>query len=178
MEPLPVGDENPLDTAFAANEILLESEKAAERETSAATSRYWRIKSTEATNRLGKPTGYCLLPGSTPTIFSAPDSPHGRRAGFARHNLWVTPTNQNERWAAGRFPTQRNAGMGLPEWTAADRPITSTDVTVWHTFGLTHDARMEDWPVMPVEYAGFLLVPDGFFDRNPALDVPELGLCH
>ena len=25
---------------------------------------------------------------------------------------------------------------------------------------------------MPVEYCGFHLVPVGFFDRNPALDVP------
>jgi primary-amine oxidase len=25
---------------------------------------------------------------------------------------------------------------------------------------------------MPVEYTGFSLVPFGFFDRNPALDVP------
>ena len=25
---------------------------------------------------------------------------------------------------------------------------------------------------MPVEYTGFLLTPFGFFDRNPALDVP------
>jgi primary-amine oxidase len=25
---------------------------------------------------------------------------------------------------------------------------------------------------MPVEYTGFSLVPVGFFDRNPALDVP------
>ena len=25
---------------------------------------------------------------------------------------------------------------------------------------------------MPVEYAGFLLTPIGFFDRNPALDLP------
>ena len=25
---------------------------------------------------------------------------------------------------------------------------------------------------MPVEYAGFPLMPVGFFDRNPALDVP------
>jgi primary-amine oxidase len=25
---------------------------------------------------------------------------------------------------------------------------------------------------MPVEYAGFLLKPDGFFEANPALDVP------
>jgi primary-amine oxidase len=25
---------------------------------------------------------------------------------------------------------------------------------------------------MPVEYTGFMLKPVGFFDRNPALDVP------
>jgi primary-amine oxidase len=33
---------------------------------------------------------------------------------------------------------------------------------------------------MPVEYAGFTLKPVGFFDRNPALDVPpsSAGHCH
>ena len=30
---------------------------------------------------------------------------------------------------------------------------------------------------MPVEYTGFLLMPFGFFDRNPALDVPP-GEAH
>ncbi len=31
---------------------------------------------------------------------------------------------------------------------------------------------------MPVEYAGFALQPAGFFDRNPALDVPPSDSCH
>jgi primary-amine oxidase len=33
---------------------------------------------------------------------------------------------------------------------------------------------------MPVESTGFSLVPVGFFDRNPALDVPPSteGHCH
>ena len=43
---------------------------------------------------------------------------------------------------------------------------------LWFTCGSNHVARPEDWPVMPVEYAGFHLRPVGFFDRNPALDVP------
>ena len=43
---------------------------------------------------------------------------------------------------------------------------------MWHTFGLTHFPRPEDWPIMPVDYAGFTLKPVGFFDRNPTLDVP------
>jgi primary-amine oxidase len=52
-------------------------------------------------------------------------------------------------------------------------------VVVWHSFGVTHVVRPEDWPVMPVEYAGFLMAPAGFFDRNPALDVPTAnGHCH
>jgi primary-amine oxidase len=35
-----------------------------------------------------------------------------------------------------------------------------------------HVPRPEDWPVMPVASIGFALRPDGFFARNPALDVP------
>jgi primary-amine oxidase len=66
----------------------------------------------------------------------------------------------------------------LPRWTAQDRNIAGTDVVVWYSFGVTHFVRPEDWPVMPVEYAGFTLMPFGFFDRNPALDVPPSAACH
>ena len=41
-----------------------------------------------------------------------------------------------------------------------------------------HIARLEDWPVMPVENIGFKLKPSGFFDRNPALDVPPSNGAH
>jgi len=177
-EALPPGADNPYGTAFAARETVLASESAAQRETSSASSRYWRIQNEEKTNRLGRPTAYRLLPSSTATMFATPESPHGQRAGFALHNLWVTPSRQDERYAAGKYPTQRNAGEGLPAYTADDRPVIDTDVTVWHTFGLTHDVRVEDFPVMPTEYAGFLLVPDGFFERNPALDVPPSHSDH
>ena len=56
--------------------------------------------------------------------------------------------------------------------------MVGTDITVWHTFGITHDARPEDFPVMPTEYVSFGLVPDGFFDRNPMLDVPPSSNGH
>jgi primary-amine oxidase len=52
---------------------------------------------------------------------------------------------------------------------------------LWYTFGHHHVPRPEDWPVMPVATIGFSLKPVGFFDRNPALDVPPPaahGTCH
>ncbi len=179
-EPLPSGPDNPHNTAFAARETVLTSEHSAMRKTNSASSRYWRVESSEKTNRLGRPTAYRLLPSATATMFALEDSPHAQRAMFAKHNLWVTPTMQAERYAAGDYPTQRNAGEGLPSFTSDDRSVTDTDVTLWHSFGLTHDVRVEDYPVMPTEYAGFMLVPDGFFDRNPAIDVApsEAGHCH
>ncbi len=48
-----------------------------------------------------------------------------------------------------------------------------TDVVLWYTVGVTHMPRPEDWPVMPVQSAGFSLVPVGFFNRNPALGPPQ-----
>ena len=63
-------------------------------------------------------------------------------------------------------------GAGLPEWIAKDRPLEEADVVLWHTFGVSHAVRTEDWPVMPVERVGFALRPVGFFARNPAMRVP------
>ena len=69
-------------------------------------------------------------------------------------------------------------GAGLPAYVAQNRGIDGEDIVVWHTFGATHFPRPEDWPVMPVDYAGFTLKPVGFFDRNPTLDVPASTAAH
>ena len=106
-----------------------------------------------------------------PLLLASPESAVAKRAAFATRNLWVTPFAAEEARAAG-YPNLSAGGGGLPAFTAADRPIENTDVVVWYSFGINHVARPEDWPVMPVEYAGFTLQPFGFFDRNPALDVP------
>jgi primary-amine oxidase len=176
------GPDNPWGNAFRMRATLLEHELAAQRETSPATSRVWKVVSTQRTNGLGQPTSYKLVPTmSTPTLLARRDSSIARRAGFACHNLWVTPYAQEERRAAGFYPNQHEGGDGLPRWTAANRTIADTDVVVWYTFGVTHFVRPEDWPVMPVEYTGFLLEPVGFFDRNPTLDVPPTkssSSCH
>ncbi len=183
VDALPTGnmgrEENPWGNAFGTTSTLLESELAARRDVDPARSRTWRIVNRARRNAVGEPTAYKLLPGSTPTLLADPGSSVGRRAAFASHNLWVTPFEPEERRAAGDYPNQHGGGAGLPEWTVRDRPVVDTDIVVWHTFGVTHVPRPEDWPVMPVEYAGFSLVPTGFFDRNPALDVPPSpDHCH
>lgn len=96
----------------------------------------------------------------------------------------MTPYNSAENYAAGDFPNQSHGGDGLIKWTEQDRKIENEDVVFWYTFGHTHIPRVEDYPVMPVASVGFSIKPNGFFDENPALDVPPSmpvamnGVCH
>ncbi len=176
--PSPAGPDNPWGNAFEPTVTLLEREQAAQRVVDPSCSRHWRVVNPSRTNATGRPVAYKLLPQSVPTLLAAEESSVGRRARFATKNLWVTPFDPAERRAAGDHPNQHAGGDGLPRWTEADRPLVDTDVVLWHTFGVTHLPRPEDWPVMPVEYTGFSLVASGFFDRNPALDVAPPDACH
>jgi primary-amine oxidase len=179
VEATPAGPDNPYHNGITATSTLLATERAAQRRIDPARSRSWRIVNRGSANGLGQPVSYKLLPGATPTLYARPESMVHQRATFATNNLWVTPYAAAERRAAGEYPSQSGGGDGLPEWTAADRDIDDTDLVVWYTFGVTHLVRPEDFPVMPVEYTGFSLVPFGFFDRNPALDVPPSNdHCH
>jgi len=174
----PPGPDNPHNNAFRAVPTRLETEQQAIDRVDAAKARTWRVVNETEKNRLGRPTGFKLLPADTATLFPSEASRISGRAGFGHQNMWITPTSRDERFPAGNHVTQSEpTGMGLPEWTAADRPITDTAITVWHVFGLTHSARPEDFPVMPTEYARCTWVPVGFFDKNPALDIAP-SACH
>jgi primary-amine oxidase len=173
----PPGPENPMHNAFEKMTTLLSSESEASRLVDPSRSRSWRIVNRDVMNGLGLPVAYKLLPGSTPTLLACDGSSVAKRAGFAKKNLWVTRYDPTERRAAGDHPNQHPGGDGLPRFVSQDRDLVDEDIVVWYTFGLTHVPRPEDWPVMPVEYAGFSLVPNGFFDRNPALDVPPTSQC-
>jgi primary-amine oxidase len=71
---------------------------------------------------------------------------------------------------SGEYPVQRAWEDGLAKWVEENRNVTNTDIVVWHTFGITHVVRCEDYPVMPIETTGFIIKPVNFFDRNPAID--------
>ena len=172
IETLPVSKENPNGMQLSAVSTHLKKESQAKRDISPASSRVWKIVNPNKKNSLGLPVAYKLLPGNTPTLLAHHDSPPGKRASFSKHNLWATPFNAEEMAAGGQNSVMHSGQGGLDDITSLDRDISECDLVTWHTFGVTHTPRPEDWPVMPVEYCGFHLIPVGFFDRNPTINLP------
>jgi len=169
---VPMGVGNERGNAFSRKRTLLARESDAVREADMRSGRTWLISNPSSLNRLGEAVGYKLYPEGQPTLLADPDSSVARRAAFATKDLWVTRFAETERYPTGDFVNQHAGGAGLPEYMKQDRDIDGQDIVVWHTFGLTHYPRVEDWPIMPVDTAGFKLRPEGFFDRSPVLDVP------
>jgi primary-amine oxidase len=169
---LPIGPGNPYGNAFTKKTTRLTSEGMSGRTADASVARAWHIVNTEKTNRLGRPTGYVLYPEDAPTLMADPESSIAKRAEFATRHLFVTQYDPAEQYAAGDFVHQNPGGDGVTKYTAGDRSIDGEDIVLWHTFGPTHFPRIEDWPVMPVDYAKFTLKPYGFFGANPAMNVP------
>jgi primary-amine oxidase len=168
----PVDGENPFENAFYAKTSNLASEKQARAILNFETMRTWRIVNPAIKNATGEPVGYKFVPGDNSRPLASPQAWWRKRAGFVNHHVWVTPYQPEERYAAGDYPNQSGGGAGLQAWTEADRAVDNCDVVFWYTFGHTHVPRPEDYPVMPTAYIGFLLKPNGFFDQNPANDVP------
>ncbi|HXW44893.1 MAG TPA: primary-amine oxidase [Streptosporangiaceae bacterium] len=170
--PLPVSDENPYGLALVTMQTPLRTESAGRQDYDWATQRGWTVASTRTVNGLGTRPAYRLVPGGSFPPLIDQSSPAFQRAEVIGHTLWVTAYAPQERWPCGEFPNMSLIDHGLPAWTAQDRPIEDADVVLWHVFGLHHITRPEDWPVMPADRTSFWLKPWGFFDRNPALDVP------
>jgi primary-amine oxidase len=172
LVPEPAGPDNPERSAYSARKTLLRRESEAQRTIDPLRGRHWKVVNPQVTNKLGEPVAYKLEPHNSAVHFAAADASVTARSTFATKNLWVTPEAPGERHAAGDYPNQHAGGAGLPEWTRADRSLENTDLVLWYTLGSPHVPRLEDWPVMPVVTCGFTLKPVGFFDANPALDVP------
>jgi primary-amine oxidase len=121
-----------------------------------------------------KPVSYKFIPSPTQLILADPASTVAKRAAFAHHHVWVTAYRDRELYAGGEFTIQSVREIdGVAEAAARGDSVENTDVVVWSVFGLTHNPRVEDWPVMPMEKHELHFRPADFFDRNPALDVPS-----
>lgn len=121
-----------------------------------------------------RPVGYKIIPPATQLLLADPNSRQAQRALFAKHHLWVTKYKDHEFFAGGRYTLQSKREIGGVS-DAADRndDVLNQDIVVWSVFGLTHNPRIEDWPVMPVEMLNLSITPTDFFTKNPALDVPS-----
>jgi len=177
--PSPPGPDNPANNAWETSRTVLGHESIAQRSIDPLKARYWKIENSERRSSLDEPVAYALMPGSNVAPMYSPDAVFAPRAGFTQHQLWVTAYDPAQWFAAGDYPNQRPTSDGLPAYVEGDRPLEGADVVLWYTFGAHHIVRPEDWPVMPVSHVGFALKPSGFFDGNPALDLPptEAGHC-
>ena len=175
---VPISPENPAGNAFTKKVTPITSEKVSGRVADGAVNRVWQIASTEKTTERGQATSYMLFPTETPVLLADDTSSIAARAAFATKNLFVTKYDPAERYAAGDFVNQHPGGAGIPAFIAGDEPLVGEDLVLWHTFGLTHFPRNEDWPVMPMDYAKFTLKPYNFFERNPVLNVPAPANTH
>ncbi|BAZ11982.1 copper amine oxidase [Calothrix sp. NIES-4071] len=172
VKPLPVA-ENTLGNAFVVEETPLTKETTAVRDLDMKQSREWMIMSADKKNALGAATGYMLMPGSNAVFLPTESAEIRSKAAFATHHVWVTNYNPGELYAAGNYPNQTKPGKGLPEYISNDESLMSKDIVLWYSMGVTHVPRPEDWPVMPTHRVGFKLVPRGFFNRNPAINLPQ-----
>ena len=171
VERLPAGSARK--SVWVAKPEIAKTEKQAKLQMSMEQPEIWRVINPNAKSALGHPVGYEIMPGENAMSLMLPEDYPQRRAGFIDYQLWVTPFRENERYAAGAYPTQSHGGDGLPAWTKADRPIENTDIVLWYTMGFHHVPHSEDFPVMPTVWHEFELRPYNFFSRNPAVDLPK-----
>lgn len=166
-------ENNPKYIAFRAVPTTLKTELEAQRTMSLEQKRVWRIINPNTKNFVGKPVAYELVPGDNCIPYLHEESSVMKRAGFIKNHLHVTQFDRDQMYASGKYPNQNKGGDTLEHWVKANRSIENEDIVVWYNMGYHHIVRPEDWPVMPTQYIGFQLMPHGFFDGNPALDLPR-----
>ncbi|WP_191567209.1 primary-amine oxidase [Metabacillus idriensis] len=164
---------NPRLNGFYAEPTTLKTELESQRTMNLATSRGWKITNPNSKNFVGEPVAYELVPGHNTIPYLHEESSVMKRAGFIKNHLHVTQFDRDQMYASGKYPNQNKGGDTLDHWVKANRSIENEDIVVWYNMGVHHIVRPEDWPVMPTAYIGFELKPHGFFDGNPALDLPR-----
>ncbi|MGR6430104.1 primary-amine oxidase [Rhizobium sp. PAMB 3174] len=176
--PRPWGDDNPYGNVFDTKTRVLKRELDSPSNANGETGRYWKVQNPNVSNSVGKAPGYKMIVMPSPTMLAQPESTVSQRGGFARKHIWVTAYDPKEKYASGDYPNVHAGGDGLPKYVQRNRPIENEDIVLWHSFGHTHVCKPEDFPIMPVEYAGFTLKPNGFFASNIGMDLPPEKNAH
>ena len=138
------------------------------------TNRTFKIQNSSIKNPVnGLPVSYKIQAPPFQKILAAPSSYHFKRAEFADHNIYLTSYQDGELYAGGKYTNQSRGGTGVRAWADRKDDVLDGDIVVWVQFGINHVPRIEDFPVMPVEILKVALKPVNFFEKNPALDVPQ-----
>ncbi|ODV60906.1 uncharacterized protein ASCRUDRAFT_76254 [Ascoidea rubescens DSM 1968] len=149
-------------------------EKAGHIDTNPYASRSVKIINENVINPITKkPVGYKIDMPAKQMILADKESYNVKRAKFATKQFWVTKYRDGELYAAGEFTNQSQTDTGIAKWANGKDDVRNEDCVIWCTLALTHIPRPEDFPVMPVDMLQFTILPVGFFERNPALDVPQ-----
>ena len=112
--------------------------------------RTFKIQNFDKPNPIsGKPVGYKVAAPATQKLLAAPNSIQNNRALFAQQHVWVTKYKDHELYAAGRYTLQsRHEQGGVADAVKRKENTVQDDVVFWSVFTLTHNRRVEDWPVM------------------------------
>jgi primary-amine oxidase len=132
----------------------------------------WRFVNPAVKNELGYPSSFEIMPGLTGVSLLSKDDWPQKRAGFSDHQLWVTPYDAKERYAAGIYVSGSKGTDGLPVWVKQNRSIADTDIVAWYTMAFHHVPRPEDWPQMPTMWHDFTIRPFDFYSKSPLMDLP------
>lgn len=163
---------NPHGIGYTVQKTVLEHEGGADLDP--MKNRTFKITNPNKINAISrKPVGYKLHLPATQLLLAHPDSVAYARAEFARHHVWVTKHRDDELWAGGKWTNQSNGKQGgLATYSAGKASTVNEDIVMWAVFGLTHNPRVEDFPVMPVESLMMSLKPNDFWETCPILDIP------
>ncbi|EDK43733.1 hypothetical protein LELG_01912 [Lodderomyces elongisporus NRRL YB-4239] len=169
---LPRDKLNPYGTGFVTDRKFVE--KAGYIDQSPFTNRTYKIINENVVNPIAKqPVGYKVELPARQMLLADTDSFNTKRAKFATQQMWVTKYKDDQLFAAGEFTNQSQMDTGLAVWANGQDDVRDEDIVVWATLGFTHIPRIEDFPVMPVETHNIHISPVNFFDKNPALDLPQ-----
>ncbi|KAL6399755.1 putative copper amine oxidase [Ilyonectria robusta] len=178
---MPFDENNPVGVGYITEKRVLSSSGFSE----AQPNRVHKIINPSVINQItGNPVAYAIHSPQKQMLLAHPQSWHGKRAKFALQPYWVTSYRDGELYAAGEYtyqslpddvpggnPLQKKGDLAA--WAGRGDKVDDEDIVLWHSISLTHNPRPEDYPVMPCETMTVSLKPSGFFEQNPALDVPQ-----
>jgi primary-amine oxidase len=146
--PMPVDETNPYKIGYVTEKTRIATSQGFD--DSLERGRVVKIENTNRTNAVSlRPMAYKLHAHRSQMLLMHPESINASRAGFATKPFWVTGYRDGELYAAGRWTNQsRSASGGVDDMVKRKDATENEDVVLWHTFGLTHNPRPEDFPVM------------------------------